>query len=176
MSGSTGALLVSPCNMEWRSYVLAGDLGCQSFASSWWFFLPNVSPESQQDFCFTEIILSASSLYSSSWIQHTASFKQTCLSWFSLFRWLNYYSGHLTELSNILIFEISAILSDFTLDWYSKYSMENEIFHQNPKISSVRALKFLHSSLCSVVHSKGRRLSVWVFCFVLFFGNTGDQI
>jgi hypothetical protein len=32
-----GALLVSQCNVEWRSFVQAGGLGCQSFASSWCF-------------------------------------------------------------------------------------------------------------------------------------------
>jgi hypothetical protein len=37
--------------VAWRSFVWAGGLECQSFASSWWFFfLPNVAPESQQDF------------------------------------------------------------------------------------------------------------------------------
>jgi hypothetical protein len=34
---------------------------CQSFASFWWFFLPGVSPVSQQDFYFKEHMLSASS-------------------------------------------------------------------------------------------------------------------
>jgi hypothetical protein len=57
-----GALLVSPYNVAWRSYVWAGDSGCWIFASSWWFFLPGVSPASQQDFYFMELTLSASSL------------------------------------------------------------------------------------------------------------------
>jgi hypothetical protein len=39
-----------------------GAQGCQNFASSWWYFLPGMSPASQQDFCFTELTLSASSL------------------------------------------------------------------------------------------------------------------
>jgi hypothetical protein len=39
VSGSTGALLFSQCNMAWRSFVRAGGrLGCQSFAYSWWSF------------------------------------------------------------------------------------------------------------------------------------------
>jgi hypothetical protein len=33
-SGSTGVLLFSQCNMVWRSFVWAGDKGCQSFNSS----------------------------------------------------------------------------------------------------------------------------------------------
>jgi hypothetical protein len=36
--GSTGALLVSQCNVVWRSFVWTKGLGCQSFASSWWIF------------------------------------------------------------------------------------------------------------------------------------------
>jgi hypothetical protein len=39
-----------------------GVQGYQSFASSWWFFLPGVSVGTQQDFYFTELMLSASSL------------------------------------------------------------------------------------------------------------------
>jgi hypothetical protein len=39
---------------------------CRSFASSWWFFLPGVSPVSLQEFTFGSA-LSASSLYSPSW-------------------------------------------------------------------------------------------------------------
>jgi hypothetical protein len=38
VSGGVGALLVSQCNMVWRSFVRAGGSGCQSFAYSWWFF------------------------------------------------------------------------------------------------------------------------------------------
>jgi hypothetical protein len=38
VSGGAGALLVSQCNMAWRSFVQAEGSGCQSFASSWWFF------------------------------------------------------------------------------------------------------------------------------------------
>jgi hypothetical protein len=50
-SGGAGALLVSQCNMVWRSFVRAGGVGCKSFAYSWWvFFLPNVAPASQQDY------------------------------------------------------------------------------------------------------------------------------
>jgi hypothetical protein len=37
-SGSVGALLLSQCNMAWRSIVWAGGSGCQSFDSSWCFF------------------------------------------------------------------------------------------------------------------------------------------
>jgi hypothetical protein len=37
-SGSTGALLVSQCNMVWRSLLQAGSLGCRSFAYSWCYF------------------------------------------------------------------------------------------------------------------------------------------
>jgi hypothetical protein len=39
-----------------------GVWGCQCFVSSWWLFLPVLSPASQQDFYFTEFMLSASSL------------------------------------------------------------------------------------------------------------------
>jgi hypothetical protein len=35
---------------------------CWNFGSSLWFFLPGVSPASQQDFYFKELMLSASSL------------------------------------------------------------------------------------------------------------------
>jgi hypothetical protein len=35
VSGSMGTLLVSQCNVAWRSFVQPGGLGCQSFASSW---------------------------------------------------------------------------------------------------------------------------------------------
>jgi hypothetical protein len=35
---------------------------CWNFASSWWFFLPGVSPMSQQDFSFMELTLSTFSL------------------------------------------------------------------------------------------------------------------
>jgi hypothetical protein len=37
-SAGMGALLFSQCNVVWRSFVRDGDLGCQSFASSWCFF------------------------------------------------------------------------------------------------------------------------------------------
>jgi hypothetical protein len=37
-SGSIGALLISQCNMAWRSFVQPGGSGCQCFAYSWWFF------------------------------------------------------------------------------------------------------------------------------------------
>jgi hypothetical protein len=55
-------------SVVWRSFVQAGGLGCQSFAYSWCFFLPIVAHDSQQDFWFTELTLSASSLYLPSWI------------------------------------------------------------------------------------------------------------
>jgi hypothetical protein len=61
-SGSMGTLLFSQCNMAWRRFVWAGGSGCQSFDSSWWFFLPSVAPASQQNFWFTELMLSASAL------------------------------------------------------------------------------------------------------------------
>jgi hypothetical protein len=38
VTGNAEALLVSQCNMAWRSLLWAGGLGCQGFASSWWFF------------------------------------------------------------------------------------------------------------------------------------------
>jgi hypothetical protein len=38
VSGSAGALLLSQCNVAWRSFVQAGGSGCQSFYYSWWFF------------------------------------------------------------------------------------------------------------------------------------------
>jgi hypothetical protein len=50
VSGGAGALLVSQCNVAWRSFVWAGDSGCQRFAFSWCFFSVNVAPVSQQDF------------------------------------------------------------------------------------------------------------------------------
>jgi hypothetical protein len=37
-SGGAEALLVSCCNVAWRSFAWAGGLECQSFASSWCFF------------------------------------------------------------------------------------------------------------------------------------------
>jgi hypothetical protein len=49
-SGGLGVLLISQCNVAWRSFVWVGGLECQSFASSLWFFLPRVAPASQQDF------------------------------------------------------------------------------------------------------------------------------
>jgi hypothetical protein len=51
-SGSMGALLFSQCNMALRIFVEVGGSGCQCFAPSWWlfFFLPNVTPASQQHF------------------------------------------------------------------------------------------------------------------------------
>jgi hypothetical protein len=42
MSGSAGALLVSQCNVVWRSFLWAGGSGYQGFASSWWFFVCQV--------------------------------------------------------------------------------------------------------------------------------------
>jgi hypothetical protein len=36
-------------------------LGCHSFASSLWFFLPSVAPASQQEFSFMDLMLSTSS-------------------------------------------------------------------------------------------------------------------
>jgi hypothetical protein len=38
VSCSVGALLVSQCNVVWRSFVQVGGLRCWSFASSWWYF------------------------------------------------------------------------------------------------------------------------------------------
>jgi hypothetical protein len=49
-SGSVGPLLVSQCNVVWEALCGLGIWGCQSFASSWWIFLPSVSPASQLDF------------------------------------------------------------------------------------------------------------------------------
>jgi hypothetical protein len=59
------ALLFPQCNMAWRSFIQARGVGYWSFASSWcffFFFLSSVAPVSQQDFCFTELMLSASFL------------------------------------------------------------------------------------------------------------------
>jgi hypothetical protein len=39
-----------------------GVQGCRIFASSWWFFLPGLSPVSQQDFSFMKLTLFTSSL------------------------------------------------------------------------------------------------------------------
>jgi hypothetical protein len=36
--GGVGALLISQCNVTWRSFVWARGSGCQSFDSSWCFF------------------------------------------------------------------------------------------------------------------------------------------
>jgi hypothetical protein len=47
VSVGTGALLVSQCNMAWRSFVRAGGLRCRGFSSSWWFFLTSLAPASQ---------------------------------------------------------------------------------------------------------------------------------
>jgi hypothetical protein len=58
-SGSVGALLFSPFNVEWGCYAQAGVW--RSFASSLWFFLSGVSPASLQDFTLGST-LSASSL------------------------------------------------------------------------------------------------------------------
>jgi hypothetical protein len=62
VSGGTGVLLFSQCNVAWKSFVWAGDSSCQSFVILHGFFLPSVAPVSQQDFWFTELKLSASSL------------------------------------------------------------------------------------------------------------------
>jgi hypothetical protein len=51
-------------HITWCSEAMCG-LGvqsCQIFASYWLFFLPGVSPASQQDFYFMALMLSASSL------------------------------------------------------------------------------------------------------------------
>jgi hypothetical protein len=61
VSGSTGALLASPFNMAWEFYVWLGVWRFWSFAYSWWFFLPGVSPASLQEFTLGSK-LSASSL------------------------------------------------------------------------------------------------------------------
>jgi hypothetical protein len=60
-SGSKGALLVSLFNVVWGCYAQAGVWRCRSFASSWWFFLLDVSPASLQEFTLGSM-LSASSL------------------------------------------------------------------------------------------------------------------
>jgi hypothetical protein len=41
-SGSVGALLVSQCNMVWRSFVQAGGSGCWEFCFFWWVFFCQV--------------------------------------------------------------------------------------------------------------------------------------
>jgi hypothetical protein len=61
VTGSPGALLVSPFNMKWRFSVLAGGVEGSNFASSRWFCLQGVSPASLQDFTIG-CMLSASSL------------------------------------------------------------------------------------------------------------------
>jgi hypothetical protein len=38
VSGGTQNLLVSQCDVVWRSFVQAGGLGCWRVASFWWFF------------------------------------------------------------------------------------------------------------------------------------------
>jgi hypothetical protein len=63
-SGGIGALLLSQCVMLWRSFVWAGGSGCQSFASSWWFFLPSVAQ------CLSKIF----DLWSSCWLLSPSSF------------------------------------------------------------------------------------------------------
>jgi hypothetical protein len=47
-------------HISWHGEAMCGlgVWGCQSFASSWWFFLPGVSPVSQQDFYFTDLYIS----------------------------------------------------------------------------------------------------------------------
>jgi hypothetical protein len=50
-------------HITWHGDAMCG-LGvwrCQIFASSWWNFLPGVSPASQQDFSFMELTLFTSS-------------------------------------------------------------------------------------------------------------------
>jgi hypothetical protein len=42
VSGGTGALLFSQCNMVWRSFVWAGGSVCRSFDSLWWIFFCQV--------------------------------------------------------------------------------------------------------------------------------------
>jgi hypothetical protein len=51
-SASMEALLVSQCNVSWRSFVQVGGLGVKVllFLGVFFFFLPNVAPSSQQDF------------------------------------------------------------------------------------------------------------------------------
>jgi hypothetical protein len=60
-SGDAGALLVSPFNIEWDAVQGLGVWRCQSFASSWWFFLQGISTACLQDFTLGSM-LSASSL------------------------------------------------------------------------------------------------------------------
>jgi hypothetical protein len=50
VSGGTGALLFSQCNMAWRRFVWAGGPGCEVLGLLGAFFLPSVAPVSQQDF------------------------------------------------------------------------------------------------------------------------------
>jgi hypothetical protein len=38
ISGCTGALLLSQCNVAWKRFAQAKGLGCRSFAYSWWSF------------------------------------------------------------------------------------------------------------------------------------------
>jgi hypothetical protein len=66
VTGSPGALLVSPFYMKWRCSAPAGGVRGQSFASSRWFCLQGVSPASLQDFTIGSS-LSASSLLPPSW-------------------------------------------------------------------------------------------------------------
>jgi hypothetical protein len=49
-SGSTGALLVSQCNVAWRSFLWLGVQGVRVLLILGGFFLPSVAPASQQDF------------------------------------------------------------------------------------------------------------------------------
>jgi hypothetical protein len=62
VSGGVGGLLVSLYIVAWGSYVWAGVLGVLEVCLLLVFFLPGVSPASQQDFYFMALMLSASSL------------------------------------------------------------------------------------------------------------------
>jgi hypothetical protein len=57
-----GALLFSQCNLVWRNFPQASDLGCQSFDSPCCFISIKLAPLSKQGFGVTELMLSASAL------------------------------------------------------------------------------------------------------------------
>jgi hypothetical protein len=68
VSGSVRALLFSQCSMVQSSSVWVGVWGVRVLLLLGFFFLLSVATVSQQHFLFTELMLSASSLWLSSWV------------------------------------------------------------------------------------------------------------
>jgi hypothetical protein len=79
ISGCTGALLLSQCNVAWKRFAQAKGLGCRSFAYSWWSFSAKCGSSVSERFliygahgvCFLPLVAILDPWISLWWLQYS---------------------------------------------------------------------------------------------------------